>query len=113
MRRTIRSATHPGEMTDEGLYAIDPDGRTVIFGARSRLHLELSRPWMLDHVDAILATVARPDFRAEDPIPGREHFYRRHIDLKRWLRVVVECEDDPGHIVTALVQSNPPRDWNP
>ncbi len=44
---------------------------------------------------------------------ARSGRYCRHIDLKRWLRVVVEFEDDLGHIVTALVQGNPPQDWNP
>jgi hypothetical protein len=44
---------------------------------------------------------------------GREHFYRRHIDPRRWLRVVVDFNDDPAWVVTALVQENPPRGWKP
>ena len=66
---------------------------------------------MLDHVETILGTVARPDFRADDPIPGRERFYRQDIDLKRWLRVVVDFDKVPATIVTALVQDNPPRGY--
>jgi hypothetical protein len=35
------------------------------------------RPWLLDHVDVIMGTIARPDHRVADPIPGRECFYRQ------------------------------------
>jgi hypothetical protein len=52
----------------------DPDGRTVVFDAGSHLHLARRRPWLLDHIDVILATVARPDHREDDPRPGRERF---------------------------------------
>jgi hypothetical protein len=88
----------------------DPDGRTVVFDAGSHLHLALGRPWLLDHVETIMATVALPDFRAEDPIPRRERFYRRHIEPRRWLRVVVDFSDSPAWVVTATVQSNDPRE---
>lgn len=50
---------------------IDPDGRTVVFDISSRLHLEERRPWLLNHIDLILETVARPDHRVLDPIPRR------------------------------------------
>ncbi|MGH2591612.1 MAG: hypothetical protein ACRDGW_12550 [Actinomycetota bacterium] len=87
----------------------DPDGRTVVFDAVSHLHLARRRPWLLDHVAVILATVSRPDHREEDPRPGRERFYRRHIDLRRWLRVVVDFNQIPAWVVTAAVQDNDPR----
>jgi len=57
----------------------------------------------------ILATVAWPDFHAADPCPGRERFYRRHIDYMRWLRVVVDFNSEPGWIVTVTIQSYDPR----
>lgn len=88
----------------------DPDGRVVVFDAGSHLHLALGRPWLLDHVETIITTVELPDFRAEDPIPGRERFYRRHILANRWLRVVVDFNDSPAWVVTATVQSNDPRE---
>jgi hypothetical protein len=91
----------------------DPDGRLVVFDAGSRLHLALGRPELLDHVDAILATIANPDHRAPDPRPGREQFYRRDLDPRRWLRVVVDFNDTPAWVVTALVQENPPRSLKP
>jgi hypothetical protein len=91
---------------------LDPDGRSVVFDAGTALHLALGRPELLDHVEAILATVSRPDYRQDDPRPGRERFYRRDLDSRRWLRVVVDFNEQPAWIVTALVQDTPPRGWN-
>jgi len=92
-----------------GRQTTDPEGRVVVFDAGSHLHLARRRPWLLDHVDAILATVTQPDYREEDPYPGRERFYRQHIDLRRWLRVVVDFNQTPAWVVTAAVQDNDPR----
>lgn len=92
---------------------IDPDGRVVVFDMGTRLHLALSRPELSDAVELILGIIAHPDHRLDDPIAGREHFYRRGLDSRRWLRVVVDYEDVPAWVVTALVQKNPPRDWKP
>ncbi|MGH2831287.1 MAG: hypothetical protein ACRDK2_00795 [Solirubrobacteraceae bacterium] len=90
---------------------VDPDGRLVVFDAGTRQHLALGRPELMDETDLILNTVARPDHRAEDDRPGREHFYRRDLDPRRWLRVVVDFNEEPAWVVTALVQQNPPRGW--
>jgi hypothetical protein len=87
----------------------DPDGRIVVFDAGSRLHLMRRRPSLLDHIDVILGTVARPDLHVLDPIGGRERFYRRHVEPGRWLRVVVDFNEDPAWIVTVVVQDNDPR----
>ncbi len=65
---------------------------------------------MLDHVETILATVELPDHRDEDPIAGRERFYRQHVDGRRWLRVVVDFNDVPAWVVMATVQRNDPRE---
>jgi hypothetical protein len=91
----------------------DPDGRDVVFDSGTRLHLALGRPDLMDEVDLILGTVAHPDHRSNDRVPGREHFYRRDLDPRRWLRVVVDFNDTPAWVVTALAQENPPRDWKP
>jgi hypothetical protein len=91
----------------------DPDGRVVVFDMGTRLHLALSRPELLDAVELILGIVAHPDHRADDPIAGREHFYRRDLDPRRWLRVVVDYSEDPAWVVTVIVQKNPPLDWKP
>jgi hypothetical protein len=58
----------------------DPDGRVVVFDSGTRLHLALGRPDLMDETDLILGTIAHPDQRANDAIPGREHFYRRDLD---------------------------------
>lgn len=89
----------------------DPDGREVVFDAASHLHLALGRrAWLLDHVDAILGAVSRPDHREDDPRPGRERYYSQHVlEPRRWLRVVVDFNERPGWVVTALVQDHDPR----
>jgi hypothetical protein len=91
---------------------IDPDGRQVVFDAGSHLHLaEGRRSWLLDHIDEILAAVARPDYRERDPRPGRERFYRQNaLRPGRWMRVVVDFNQDPGWIVTVLVQNDTPSE---
>jgi hypothetical protein len=93
----------------------DPDGRVVVFDAGTHRHLaEAKRDWLLDHVDAILGTVAFPDHREDDPRPGRERFYRENVLTPgRWLRVVVDFDEEPGWIVTALVQRVDPRPPKP
>lgn len=53
----------------------DPDGRDVVFDVGSRLHPGEWRPWMLDYIDVILDTVARPDYRLLDLIPNRERLW--------------------------------------
>lgn len=104
-QRAVRS----GAMGIEHPQTHDPDGRLVVFDVGSRLHLARRRPWLLDHIDAILDTVARPDHRALDPTPDRERFYRQHIEPGRWLRVVVDYGQDPAWVVTAVEQDNDPR----
>ena len=96
-------------MADKYHSATDPDGRLVVFDAGSHLHTARRRPWLLDHVDVIMGSIARPDHRALDPIPGRERFYRQHIKPDRWLRVVVDFSEDPAWVVTAVIQDNDPR----
>ena len=89
---------------------IDPDGRTVVIDSRTLGHLSRRRSQMTSHVGAILDAVERPDLREPDPAPGRERFYRRDLDPRRWLRVVVDFNDSPAFVVTAFVQNNEPGD---
>jgi hypothetical protein len=80
------------------------------FDTGSRLHVARRRPWLLDHIDVIMETIARPDFHELDPTVPRERFYRQHIEPARLLRVVVGYGQDPAWVVTAGVQDNvPPR----
>jgi hypothetical protein len=89
----------------------DPDGRTVVFDAGSHLHLvRRLRGALLDHIDDILGAVRSPDFRENDPVFGRERFYRMDFMITgRWLRVVVDFSEDPGWVVTAFVEDRDPR----
>lgn len=69
------------------------------------------RDWLLDELDLITDTVSAPDYREDDPRPGRERFYRQNALVPgRWLRVVVDFNDLPGWLVTALVQDSDPRE---
>lgn len=89
---------------------IDPDGREVVFDFETWLHLADRRPWLLDHVDAVLAAVAWPHHRAADPTAGRERFYAPHPLLPtRWLRVTVDYEHEPAVVVTAMDDKADPR----
>jgi hypothetical protein len=99
----------PVEDTEQSV--IDPDGRRVVFDAGSHLHLAQGRrPWPLDHLETILTMVARPDYREDDPRPGRERFYRQNaLQPGRWMRVVLDFNDEPGWVVTVPVQDDDPR----
>jgi hypothetical protein len=89
----------------------DPDGREVVFDAGSHMHLvRRGRGWLIDEIDSVLGTIERPDHREEDPMVGRERFYRQDFPLPgQWLRVVVDFSERPAWVVTALQQNNDPR----
>ena len=97
-------------MSDEWTrHVTDQFGRDVVFDAGSHLHLA-RRSELLDHVDEILGAVETPDFQEDDPVPGRERFYRMNfLEADRWLRVIVDFNDVPAWIVTAFVQEQDPR----
>jgi hypothetical protein len=79
-----------------------------VFDAGSHVHLAQRRPWLLDHVDMILHAVSHPDRREDDQLPGRERFYRHHTAPGTWLRIVVDFNEQPAWVVTALVQDFDP-----
>lgn len=88
---------------------MDPDGREVVYDERARGHIEHRRPDLVGQVDAIIGAVSLPDHREDDPYSGRERFYRNILTPRRWLRVVVDFEESPARIVTALIQQHDPR----
>ena len=92
-------------------HVTDPAGRDVVFDVGSHLHLaRRGRVWLIDSVETVLGAVDRPDHHERDPIDGRERFYRRDFPFpSQWLRVVVDFNDEPAWIVTALQQDNDPR----
>ena len=90
-------------------WTTDPLGRIVIIDSRTLGHLERRRPEMTGHLDAILDAVRRPDLHEDDPRAGRERFFRRDLDPRRWLRVVVDFNCNPARVVTAFVEQSNPR----
>jgi hypothetical protein len=94
---------------DRPPHATDPSGREVVFGESTREHLvRRRRRHLLDQLPVILDAVSRPDYHEADPIPGRERFYRYNPISGRWLRVVVDFNEKPGLIVTAVSQRTDP-----
>ncbi len=98
-------------MTDQPVArTTDPDGREVVFDERAHGHLvERRRRHLLDQIAVIVEAVSRPDHHEEDPIAGRERFYRYNPVTGRWLRVVVSFSEEPGFVVTAFAQRTDPR----
>jgi len=56
----------------------------------------------------VLRTVAMPDHREPDPLPGRERYFRR-AGPQAWIRVVTEFAGAVDRVVTAFPQENDPR----
>lgn len=96
-------------MSSQRREATDPDGRPVVLDQRTIRHLQSRRPQMVGQVAAILDAVSRPDLREDDRVPDRERFYRRDLDPRRWLRVVVDFKESPAFVVPAFVQDNAPK----
>jgi hypothetical protein len=95
---------------EEASRTTDPDGRTVVSDFATREHLMTRRLELLDHIGAILDVVNLPHYREEDAKePGRERFYRQDLDPRRWLRVVVDFNEEPAYVVTAFIQWTDPR----
>ena len=81
----------------------------MVFTERSWRHISASRVELLNELDAILAAIEHPDLREPDPRSGRERFYRRYVtDRLRWLRVVVDFNEEPAVVVTAFLQRKDP-----
>jgi hypothetical protein len=93
----------------------DPVGRGVVFDAGSPLRpARRVRTELLDYVDAILGAVETPDLREDDPVPGRERFYRmKFIEVDRWLRVDIDFNDVPAWIATAFCPLTMSRNATP
>jgi hypothetical protein len=98
--------------TDDAAAAtvIDPDGHEVALLARIwENKIECDHPELLDHLDAVMNTVAKPDHVEPDTLPDRTRFYRREVGPSRWLMVVVSFEQQPARIITALANRKDPK----
>jgi hypothetical protein len=71
-------------------------------------HIVGDKEDMADHEEAVLRIIDSPDFREDDPRPGRERFFRRGVGPERWMRVVVEFAGEKDRVVTAFGQTNDP-----
>jgi hypothetical protein len=70
-------------------------------------------PELVDHLDAVIETVANPDHLEPDTLPAPTRFYRRRVGPSRWLMVVVSYEQEPARIITALAIRKYPKRWKP
>jgi uncharacterized protein YuzE len=75
---------------------VDPDGRVVVLDERTIGHLSRRRPQMVALLGAILDAVERPDLREDDPVPGRELFYRRDLDPSPMVEGSRRLQRNPG-----------------
>jgi hypothetical protein len=92
---------------------VDPDGQTIVFESDAWDHIVDEHTEMADYRDAILLTVAEPDHRGNDPMPGRKRYWRQEVGPSRWLRVVVDFNVRPARIVTAFGNRKTPPEWKP
>lgn len=93
---------------------VDRAGREVVLLSRI-WHGKIIRdhPELADHLDAVIATVIRPDHVEQDGRPRRERLYRRNVGPSRWLLAVVSFEQEPARIVTAVANRKDPKQWQP
>jgi hypothetical protein len=89
----------------------DPDGRQVVLDSDGWRHILDEHLELAPHKDGILATIASPDHREDDPRPGRERFWRQALGPSRWLMAVVDFEQSPARVVTAFGRRDDPPDW--
>jgi hypothetical protein len=93
---------------------IDPDGHEVVLLPRIwENKIARDHPELLDHLDAVMDTVAKPDHVEPDTLPDRTRFYRRDVGPSRWLMVVVSYAQQPARIITALANRKDPKRWKP
>ncbi len=95
-----------------------PDGvRVVLFADTWQDHIVASagHAELTPHLDAVLATVAAPDYRESDQREGRERFFKHDAGPSLWLLVVVDFGEEPARIVTALGyrHGRAPTGWIP
>jgi hypothetical protein len=92
----------------------DRDGREVVLLARIwENKIARDHPELVDQLDAVMQTVAKPDHVEPDARPARTRYYRRNVGPSRWLMAVVSYEQQPARIITALANRKDPKRWKP
>ena len=83
-----------------------PEGvRVILFEDTWVLHILDPRSGhgeLEHHLPAVLDSIASPDHREADAWPQRVRFFKQDVGPSRWLMVVVDFEQEPARIVTAL-----------
>ena len=74
-------------------------------------HVVARHPEMAPYPAVVMATVASPDHREEDPRPPRERFWRHGMGPARWMFVVVDFADEPARVLTAYGRAEDPAGW--
>jgi hypothetical protein len=96
-----------------------PEGvRVVLFEDTWRLHIldpGDGHSELEPHLNVVMAAVSAPDHREPDGWPYRERFFKLDAGPSRWLMVVVDFENEPARIVTALGyrHGRSPDGWTP
>jgi integrase len=90
----------------------------VVFANTWRDHIldpDAGHAELAPHLDAVLSAIAAPDHREPDERPHRERFFKRDAGPSRWLMVVVDFEEQPARVVTALGYGHgrSPAGWMP
>ena len=92
----------------------DPDGHEIVLLVRIwEEKIARDHPELVDHLDAVMETVSKPDHVEPDALPARSRFYRRSAGPSRWLMAVVSYEQEPARIITALANRKDPKRWKP
>src|SRR6476646_9858206 len=88
--------------SDEVIEAVETaDGLRIVMTASAWDHISFEHPEMADYGWAILETAGNPAIVVDDPRPGRRRHYRFQAGPSRWLRVIVDFNQEPAQIVTA------------
>jgi hypothetical protein len=96
-----------------------PEGvRVVLFEDTWRLHIldpGDGHSELEPHLDVVMTAASAPDHREPDGWPYRERFFKIDAGPSRWLMVVVDFENEPARIVTALGyrHGRSPDGWTP
>jgi hypothetical protein len=105
---------HRDDLLDRAATVTDRDGQEVVLLARIwEEKITRDHPELVDHLDAVMETVAKPDHVEPDGLPARSRFYRRNAEPSHWLMAVVSYEQRPARIITALANRKDPKRWKP
>jgi hypothetical protein len=83
-------------------------GQSIVITASAWGHITAEHPEMCGYGHAILETAINPEIALDDPRPGRRRHYRFQTGPSRWLRVIVDFNQEPAQIVTAHAHRKEP-----